>query len=176
LVGWCSSFPVFCELAFVMHPSRSPSPASTQLLTAAIINLRFCQALQVVHPVLMRCREYHFYSLWLLTRSWLLWWFGMPAAVPSRDPASIGRLVLQSLGSPDWWAASSSSWQALEGALLATMAKLRLAVQDATCAAVVTCPASKAMCIQGAPGRNCSSPRAVANAVHGCMHLGCHCR
>jgi hypothetical protein len=69
------------------------------------------------------------------------------AAVPSRDPASIGRLVLQSLGSPEWWAASSSgsssSWQCLEGAMLAAVAKLRLAVQDATCTAVVTCPASE---------------------------------
>lgn len=71
-------------------------------------------------------------------------------AVPSRDPASIGRLVLQSLGSPEWWAASdsssSNSWQSMEGDMLAAVAKLRLAVQDATCAAVVTCPASKCHC------------------------------
>lgn len=69
-----------------------------------------------------------------------------PIPVPSRDPASIGRLVLQSLGSPEWWPASSScnssSWQCLEGAMLAAVAKLRLAVQDTTCTAVVTCPTS----------------------------------
>lgn len=67
-------------------------------------------------------------------------------AVPSRDPASTGRLVLQSLGSPDWWpqgSSSSGSWEDLEGAMLAAVAGLRLAVQDATCAAVVTCPAGE---------------------------------
>uniref|UniRef100_A0A383WGU6 Elongator complex protein 4 n=1 Tax=Tetradesmus obliquus TaxID=3088 RepID=A0A383WGU6_TETOB len=67
-----------------------------------------------------------------------------PIPVPSRDPGSIGRLVIQSLGSPDWWpssSSSSSSLSAVESGIVSALAELRLQIQDATCAALVTCPA-----------------------------------
>jgi hypothetical protein len=82
-------------------------------------------------------------------------------AVPSRDPASIGRLVVRSLGAPEWWPdmaagaaaaapgsqrSSSSSWARLEAAMLTAVAQIRLAVQDASAAAFITCPAGARCC------------------------------
>ncbi|KAF6264687.1 Elongator complex protein 4 [Scenedesmus sp. NREL 46B-D3] len=68
-----------------------------------------------------------------------------PIPIPSQDPGSIGRLVIQSLGSPDWWpsssSSSSSSLAGMEAGILCALADLRLQIQDATCAALVMCPA-----------------------------------
>lgn len=78
-------------------------------------------------------------------------------AVPSRDPSSVGRLLIQDLGAPGWWplgcssssdsssgGSSDSCWAQLESEVLAALGELRLAVQEANCAALVTCPAGAA--------------------------------
>jgi len=83
-----------------------------------------------------------------------------PIALPVRDPAQIGRLVVQSLGGFAWRPAAAagglgptsdnSSEQRLEeAALLQAVARLRLAAQDTSCAALITCPAGRlsASCI-----------------------------
>ncbi|KAF8067238.1 elp4 [Scenedesmus sp. PABB004] len=70
-----------------------------------------------------------------------------PAAVPSRDPGAVGRLVIQSLGGPEWWpdggggGGGGGGEATLEASILRAVAELRLAIQDASCAALVTVPA-----------------------------------
>ncbi len=76
-----------------------------------------------------------------------------PVLLPVREPSKIGRLVIQSLGSFDWQpggddpaalGSGSSSGDGGSGcsgaALLQAVARLRLAVQDSSCAALITCP------------------------------------
>lgn len=76
-----------------------------------------------------------------------------------RGPDGVGRLVVQSLGSPMWWgrrsvdsdggvsqANSSSRPSEQERQLVCCVQQLRQLVQDTRCAAMVTCPASKSSC------------------------------
>ena len=81
-----------------------------------------------------------------------------PLQLPVRDPARVGRLVVESFGAAGWLGADDGdAWTdgddgggecnggpgpAAEAALLRAVARLRLALQDASCAAVVTCPAA----------------------------------
>lgn len=90
----------------------------------------------------------------------------LAAPLPVRDPGRIGRLVIQSLGGLAWlttcqqeqrgWAdgllggpnSSGGGWDEGgpledEGVLLRAVARLRLAVQEASCAAVITCPSGE---------------------------------
>ncbi len=64
-------------------------------------------------------------------------------AVPPSSPAAIGRLVVQSLGSPSWLLHGNAwpSTAALEANLLRTVVSIRQAIQDTRCAALITCPA-----------------------------------
>ena len=64
--------------------------------------------------------------------------------VPVRSPGGVGRLVIQSLGSPGWLPgscpAAGAPPEAQEAGVLATLARLRAAALDSRCAVVVTCP------------------------------------
>jgi elongator complex protein 4 len=108
---------------------------------------------------------------------------GPPTLLPPREPGRVGRLVVQSLGSGAWrgscdgWRGAGSGGggvgggEASDGAcggeweteLLRTVAQLRMAVQDAHCAALITCPAGGAPHAQG--------PRRRGTGAHGCTQL-----
>jgi elongator complex protein 4 len=89
---------------------------------------------------------------------------GGPAApLPPREPGQVGRLVIQSLGADAWRYGGGGGWDggSRDGsnscddggggggewgaALLQSVARLRLAVQDAHCAALITCPAGEGL-------------------------------
>lgn len=85
-----------------------------------------------------------------------------PIPVPPRSPEGIGRLVVQSLGSPAWLPGSphpAPSTEQQEADMLALVLSIRQALQDSMCAALVTCPTGMAPTLPAlaccAPGLRC---------------------